>query len=136
LRLCVKKVEEKTMNIFLWILQILLGFMFIMHSYVLLTKHQDPQTLERMAYVGDLSAGLRTFIAISELLGGVGLILPALTGILPELTAWAGVGIVLIMALAAIFHFQRGEYSGIVFNLILLALAAFVAYGRFALEPF
>jgi hypothetical protein len=35
------------------------------------------------------------------------------------------------MVLAAIFHFTRKEYPNIVFNLILGALAAFVAYGRF-----
>ena len=35
------------------------------------------------------------------------------------------------MLLAAIFHFSRREYSHIVFYLVLLALATFVAYGRF-----
>lgn len=124
------------MNIVLWILQVLVALMFIVHAYTLAFRYDDEQRRERMAYIADLSAPLRNFIALSEFLGGLGLILPAVTGILPVLTAWAAVGLVLIMALAALFHFQRGEYPNIVFNLILLALAAFVAYGRFALEPF
>jgi hypothetical protein len=39
------------------------------------------------------------------------------------------------MISAISFHFRRGEYSSIVFNLILLALSAFVAYGRFVVVP-
>jgi uncharacterized membrane protein len=72
---------------------------------------------------------------VAELLGGLGLILPALTNILPVLTAWAAVGIAAVMLLAAVFHFNRKENQNIIFNLVLFALAAFVAYGRFVLEP-
>ncbi len=78
---------------------------------------------------------LMTFIGISEILGAVGVILPALTGILKELTPLAALCFVVLMILAAIFHAPRREYPNIVFNLILLALAAFVAYGRLVLVP-
>lgn len=67
---------------------------------------------------------------------GIGIILPALAGILPWLTPWAAVGLALIMLLAAVFHLVRREYANIVFNLVLLVLAAFVAYGRFFIVPF
>lgn len=40
-----------------------------------------------------------------------------------------------MMVLAAVFHFRRKEYPNIVFNLILLALVAFIAYGRWVLVP-
>jgi hypothetical protein len=36
---------------------------------------------------------------------------------------------------AVIFHIPRKEYQNVVFNLVLLALAAFVAYGRFVAVP-
>ncbi len=65
----------------------------------------------------------------------VGTILPALTGILPWLTSLAAVGLAITMLLAAGFHAMRREYRSIVFNVILLALTAFVAYGRWALAP-
>ena len=76
------------------------------------------------------------FIGIAELLGAVGLILPALTHIVPSLTAIAAVGLVLVMVCAIIFHISRKEYPNIGINAILLVLAAFVAYGRFVLMPF
>lgn len=86
-------------------------------------------------WVAAIPKGLLTFIVICEFLGGVGVILPALTGILPWLTPLAGALLALLMLLAAGFHLVRREYPNIVFNLVLLALAAVVAYGRFALVP-
>jgi len=56
-----------------------------------------------------LPRGLVTFIGGSELLGGLGLLLPALTGILPWLTPLAAVGLAIIMILASIFHATRGK---------------------------
>jgi hypothetical protein len=44
-------------------------------------------------------------------------------------------GLIIIIAGAVIFHIPREEYPNIVFNLVLLALAAFVAYGRFVAVP-
>ena len=58
------------------------------------------------------------------------LILPRLTGILPVLTTWAALGLATIMLLAAGFHLSRGEISHAVITIVLLALAAFVVYGR------
>lgn len=121
------------MNVALWILQVLLGLAFLMAGY----NHgfRIEQARIQMAWMTAVPDNLLRFIGTSEILGALGLILPAVTGILPILTAWAAVGLVLIMVLAAIFHLQRGEYPNIIINLILLALAAFVAYGRFVLVP-
>jgi len=88
-----------------------------------------------MQWMTAMPNNLLVFIGVSEILGGVGLILPAATGILPWLTPLAATGLALIMLLAAGFHLMRREYPNIAFNLILLALAVFVAYGRFALAP-
>lgn len=63
------------------------------------------------------------------------MILPDATGILPWLTPLAAALLALMMLLAAGFHLVRREYPNIVLNLILLALAAFVAYGRFVIVP-
>ena len=70
-----------------------------------------------------------------ELLAAIGLILPALTKILPILTPLAATGLVLTMIGASLTHFRRKEYPMIGVNLVLLALAAFVAYGRFIAVP-
>lgn len=69
-----------------------------------------------------------------EPLGAIGLILPLVTGILPWLTLLAAIGLALIQALAILTaHLPRKEYNIIPVNVVLLALAAFVVIGRWAL---
>ncbi len=77
-------------------------------------------------FVANVSHELRTPLNMI-----IGLILPWLTGILPWLTPLAAVGLVLVMIGGVVFHILRKEYPNIVFNLVLLALAAIVAYERF-----
>ncbi|MBE0689267.1 MAG: DoxX family protein [Anaerolineae bacterium] len=121
------------MNIALWIVQVILAGVFVFHGRMLLNP--PAQVQPAMSYIHDLQPGLRRFIGALEILAGVGLILPALTNILPVLTPLAAAGLVIVMGGAAVYHLMRREYPNIAFNLILLALAAFVAYGRFVLVP-
>ena len=62
-------------------------------------------------------------------------ILPGLFKIQTQLTYLAGAGLVLVMLGAIAFHLQRGEFSNIMFNLVLALVAGFIAYGRFKLVP-
>ncbi|HEY8968467.1 MAG TPA: DoxX family protein, partial [Puia sp.] len=71
-------------------------------------------------------------IGIVELLGMVGIIVPWWTGIAPVLTPITAAGFALIMVFAAPIHYKRREPKNVVNNLILLAIAIFTAYGRFA----
>jgi uncharacterized membrane protein YphA (DoxX/SURF4 family) len=121
------------MNTILWIIQILLAFVFIYHGWMMWFLPPQARQGGQMAYIEAIPSGLRRFTAVAESLAGVGLILPWLTGILPWLTPLAAVGLVLIMAGAVVVHIPRKEYPNIVFNLVLLALAAFVAYERFVM---
>ncbi len=122
------------MNIALWVVAVILAVAFlgagVMHAF------RYEQARRQFAWVRDTAKGLVTFIGVAELLGALGLILPAATGILPWLTPVAAVGLAVIVALAVLFHLSRHEYPNIGMPLILLLLAAFVAYGRFALVPF
>jgi uncharacterized membrane protein YphA (DoxX/SURF4 family) len=122
------------MNTALWIVQILAGLAFAMAGIGKLTMPAD-KLKARMAYVEDFPLPFIRFIAACELLGGVGLILPALTGILPILTPIAASGLVIIMLGAVATHVRRGEYSVIVVNVVLLLMALFIAYGRFVAMP-
>lgn len=123
------------MNTVLWIVQILTGLAFVAAGVNHAFRYEAIKQQPMMAWVLALPRGLLTFIGICEILGGIGVIVPALTGILPQLTPLAGLLLAIIMLLAAGFHLTRREYPAIVVNLILLALAAFVAYGRFVLVP-
>jgi uncharacterized membrane protein YphA (DoxX/SURF4 family) len=123
------------MNIVLWIVQILLAAAFLMAGFS--KAFQPIEALGQMIpWTLDIPLALVRFIGVSELLAGIGLIAPALTGIKPRLTILAAAGIILVMVSAVIFHLVRGEYGYIAFNLVLLALAAFVAYGRWKVAPF
>lgn len=81
--------------------------------------------------MADFSANTVRFIGAMELLGGIGLILPAATGIAPILTPIAATGLAIIMVLAAATHVRRKEPSGVAFTAVLFVLAVLVAWGRF-----
>jgi uncharacterized membrane protein len=121
------------MNTILWIVQILLAIMFLLAG--VLHGFQQERAKAQLKWPADVAPPLLTLIGIAEILGAFGLILPALTGVLPWLTPLAALLLAVIMLLAAGFHITRREYPNIVFNIILLALAAFVAYGRWVLGP-
>lgn len=86
-----------------------------------------------MPWVEDFSDGTVKFIGVVEILGALGLILPAATGIAPILTVLAAIGLAITMLLAAVVHFRRGEKQKTVPSVVLLALAATVAVGAQAL---
>lgn len=123
----------KLLNISLWILQLLLGAVFGMAG---ISKATQPiAELAQIPWAADMPEALVRFIGVSELLGGVGLLLPALTRIRPGLTPLAAVGLTTIMAFAAVFHATRGEVGGIVVNVVLGGIAAFIAWGRYKKAP-
>ncbi|WP_112274567.1 DoxX family protein [Lentzea terrae] len=118
------------MNIALWIVQGLLAALFLMAG---ITKSTQPREklLKQMPWVDDFSMPVVRLIGVSELAAGLGLVLPAATGIAPVLTPLAAVGLVVIMLAAVVVHGRRKEMQGIVVNVVLLIAAAFVAWGRF-----
>ena len=121
------------MNKLVWVLQILLGVYFIavgvMHFVV-------PEGLPAaMEWMYDLSEELHWAAGTAEILGGLGLILPAVTGIRPELVAYAAFGLALVMVGAAIWHLGRGEAMQIALNVVNIAVLVFVGYARLRLRP-
>ena len=68
-------------------------------------------------------------IGALEILGALGLVLPAVTGILPVLVPLAALGLTATMDGAVIVHLRRRETF--IPPAVLLVLAAFVAVGRF-----
>lgn len=118
------------MNTALWIVQGVLAVAFLMAGFLKLTKSREALETN-MAYVEDLTDQQLTVNGVVEVLGGLGLVLPAATGILPILTPLAATGLVIVMVLAAALHVQRDELPLIAINVVLGGLAAFVAWGRF-----
>ena len=83
-------------------------------------------------WTGDAGVGFVKTLGVLELLAAVGLILPAVLDIAPVLVPVTAVCWVLLMVGAMITHGRRGEFALAVLNLIYLALAAFIAWGRSA----
>ena len=110
----------------------MLALLFGMVGVLKLTVPRE-KAAERMAYVNDFTAGQLKLIGLLELAAAIGLILPWATKILPVLTPLAAVGLILTMIGAALTHYRRKE--PVIANIVLLLLAAFVAYGRFVLVP-
>jgi uncharacterized membrane protein YphA (DoxX/SURF4 family) len=126
-----------TLNGGLWALQVMWGFFFAGSGFgkVLLydgTLYAEaPRAVEWYAAVPQ---PLIVFIGVCEVLGGIGLILPALTRVRPNLTPLAAAGLTLTMILAAGFHLTRGEYELVPANLVLGVVSAFIAAGRWNLR--
>ena len=118
------------MNVFLWVLQIVLAAVFVLAGVLKVTQPEE-KLVTSLPWVEDFSPGTVKLIAISELLGAIGLIVPAVTGILPVLTPVAATGLAIVMARAFNTHRRRHEPSGMAITAVLFVAAVVVAWGRF-----
>lgn len=124
------------MDIGLWILQALLALAFLFLGYSHAFRYEFLAAQPMSGWVTAVSPGNLRIIGVLEILAGIGLILPPLTGILPWLAPLAAAMLVLLMISAMVFHARRGERPNIAFNAILGVMALAIAFGRFVLEPF
>ena len=127
--------SNNKLNITLWVLQVVLAAMYIMAG-VQKTFGDLEVVVKSIFWVAYVPAPLVRFIGTCELLGSAGLILPAALMIRPQLTTLAAAGLSTIMLLANLMHIYRGEYYVLPMTLLMFAMAAFVAYGRWKLAPF
>lgn len=118
------------MNVFLWIVQVVVAGMFAMSSLAKLTQPTD-KLADKYPWVRDFSPTMVRFIGVMGMLGAIGLIAPAATGIAPILTPIAATGLAVMMVLAAAMHIRRKERSAVWLTAILFALAALIAWARF-----
>lgn len=125
---------SKALHVGLWVVQGLLGALFLAVGTMKLTQ-PIAVLVDSFGWPGAVPVALVRFIGIAEFLGALGLILPAGTRVKPMLTPLAGAGLTLAMLLAAGFHISRGEFGALPMPLVLGGLAAFVAWGRAAKAP-
>jgi uncharacterized membrane protein YphA (DoxX/SURF4 family) len=123
--------REDVMNIVLWIVQVLLAVAFFAHGWLFLSP--PAEMVEQMN--ASLPRWFQLFLGVAEVLAAVGLILPGLTRIMPWLVTWAAGGIMIVTVSATAFHLGRGEMSSAAITLLLLVMAAFVAYMRYRVRP-
>jgi uncharacterized membrane protein YphA (DoxX/SURF4 family) len=120
------------METILWIAQGLLAAVFLGSGSLKLAKsHRELAAIGGMQWVEDFGPRHIKGIGTVEVLGAIGLILPAALDVAPVLTPVAASGLALTMLGAAATHVRRGELQVVPVNVVLLALATFVAIERF-----
>ena len=122
------------MGIALWVVQGLLAVAFLGAGATKLSQPKE-KLAKNMTWVEDFSQGKVRLISTLEIVGALGLVLPALTGVLPWLTPLAALGLALLMAGAVYTHLRRKEGPAVVPPAVLLLLAALVAVGGFFVVP-
>jgi len=121
------------MNKGLWTAQIIGGLFFIAIG---VTHFSVPEGLPgTFSWMYDISDTTHAIVGTAEILGGVGLILPAIIRIQPRVVPLAAAGLAVVMLAAAVFHIGRGEWLNLGTNLLWVAIMAFIAYGRSKTHP-
>lgn len=119
------------MNVVLWILAGVLAAAFLGAGVMKVARPKEQLASSGMAWTEDFSPGVVKLIGALEILAGIGLILPAVLDIAPVFVPLAALGLVLMMIGAAVVHVRRKELQTIAPSVVLLVLAAVVAWGRF-----
>lgn len=121
-----------TLDFWLWTAAILLAIAYAMAGAMKLTR-PIPVLAQMMKWPGDYPPAFVRAIGAVDLLGGLGLVLPVLTGVLVWLSPLAAICLVVLQGLAIGFHAMRREWQVLPVNSVLMMLALFVAWGRFGL---
>jgi uncharacterized membrane protein YphA (DoxX/SURF4 family) len=116
------------MNYALWIIQAVLALLFLFSGGVKLVV-----PIETLAKQTGLPGIFMRFIGVSEVLGGLGLILPGLLRIKTGLTPLAASCLVVIMIGAVVVTLQTGGGAKALIPALVGLLLVFVAYGRWRL---
>ena len=119
------------MNVVLWIIAGVLAAAFLAAGLMKLAQPKQKLAESGMGWTDEFSDGAVKGIGALEVLGALGLILPAVFGVATVLVPIAATGLAVLMLGAIVVHARRKETSNVVVNVVLLALAVFVAWGRF-----
>jgi hypothetical protein len=118
------------LNVLLWVVQGLLALIFLFAGGMKLVL-----PLEAMTAPIPLPGPFIRFLGVAEVLGAIGLILPALLRIRPGLTPLAAIGLVIIMTGATVITVLGGDVAPALVPLTVGLSSGSVAYGRWHLAP-
>jgi len=118
------------MTSFLWILQGALALGFGASAFMKGTWDRERLARSGQTGVQGLPMPVIRFIAVVELFGAIGLVVPWATGIAMVLTPLAAVGLAIVMLLAAGVHTILREPRAIAITVVICAACLAVACGR------
>jgi len=119
----------KGWTIALWAAQFLLAAAYGLFGSMKATQPLD-QLAQMMTWIPDFPPVFVRSLGVVEILGAIGLILPSLTRIQPRLTVLAALCILVHQFMAVSLHVSKGEFGVLGLNVVLIALAAFIFWGR------
>ena len=129
-----RQTAARPLNIALWAAQLLVATPFVFFGAMKLVS--PIATLSPiMPWTGQVPELMVRALGVVDVAGGLGLILPGLTGIRPDLVRLAAIGSIALQIAAGLFHLSRGEAAMVPLNLLLLALLAFILWGRTTKGP-
>ncbi len=126
--------SSKLLNISLWIAQVLVAVAFCMIGFIKLST-PIADLSKMMAWTGEYPEAFVRTIGLIDLAGGLGMLLPSLTRIMPRLTVITAMAATALQILAIGFHVSRGEAAMTPLNFVLLALIVFILWGRSKKAP-
>jgi len=118
-----------TKNGVLWTVQALLAALFLFAGGMKLVM-----PIEQLVEQSHMSGAFLRFIGVVEVLGGLGLVLPGLTGIAPILTPLAAAGLVIVMIGATVVSLPGGVLTALI-PFVVGILAAWIAVSRWRFAP-
>jgi uncharacterized membrane protein len=117
-----------------WVLQAVLALAFVTAGFIKINRPKQELRI-RMEWVESFSPRSIRLIGAAEILGGLGLILPVLTGVAIALTPLAVVGLAMLMVGAIWLHVTRRDpLASIVPAAVLLGLLVLLLGGLFAVD--
>ncbi|TFF35485.1 DoxX family protein [Mucilaginibacter psychrotolerans] len=118
------------MNKLIWIFQILICLFFVMPGIIKVSTPKEGLIAKNMLEPGASEIPVRA-IGVFELLGCIGIILPAWKNIAPGLTPLSALGFCIVTAAASLLHYSRGEYKMLTILIPVFTISAMVAWYRF-----
>ena len=122
------------MNIVLWVLQVLLA----LHTAVGAVWKFSNSPEKTMPSLKAIPQAVWLAMSIIELLCSIALIVPLFSAPLAALTPIAALVIAAEMLVFCVLHIFSGAkgFGPIIYWLVVAVVCAFIAYGRFVLQPF
>jgi hypothetical protein len=128
------RAQRRSLRAGLWAAQIALAALFGVLGVMKIVLPMS-QLAARMHWPGLVPEEIVRFDGVAELLGAIGLVVPAATRIWPQLTTLAAGGLVTIMIFAGLFNASILDFQLLPLNTALGCAAGFVAWGRWKAAP-
>jgi Na+-translocating ferredoxin:NAD+ oxidoreductase RnfA subunit len=130
----ISKPSRSFLRVSLWIAQVVLAAFFGLTGVLKLTL-PIPQLAAMLRWPAMYGEAFTRFLGVCELAGALGLLLPAATRIFPRLTLLAAACLVLLQICAVTYHVSQHEFVRLPLNIVLIATAAFILWGRWSKAP-